>query len=88
MMPLPLSFRRAEDSVHPGLKGMLLAVRIPLISDHDRFVARLFRVQVNEAGRELGAWARRQQINVLPCAPDFCGETAASGSYCPAGARR
>jgi hypothetical protein len=26
---------------------MLLAVRIPLISDHDRFVARLFRVQVN-----------------------------------------
>jgi hypothetical protein len=26
---------------------MLLALRIPLISDHDRFVARLFRVQVN-----------------------------------------
>jgi hypothetical protein len=26
---------------------MLLAVRIPLISDHDQFVARLFRVQVN-----------------------------------------
>jgi hypothetical protein len=37
---------------------MLLAERIPLISDHDRFVARLFRVQVNEAAaRELGAWA-------------------------------
>jgi hypothetical protein len=47
-------------------EGMLLAVRIPLISDHDRIVARLFRVQVNEAaGRELGAWARRQQINVM-----------------------
>ena len=30
------------------LGGMLLAERIPLISDHDRFVARLFRVQVNE----------------------------------------
>jgi hypothetical protein len=29
---------------------MLLAVRIPLISDHDRFVARLFRVQVNFKG--------------------------------------
>jgi hypothetical protein len=28
-------------------EGMLSAVRIPLISDHDRFVARLFRVQVN-----------------------------------------
>jgi hypothetical protein len=25
-------------------------VRIPLISDHDRFVARLFRVQVNFKG--------------------------------------
>ena len=47
-------------------EGMLSAVRIPLISDHDRFVARLFRVQVNEAGaRELGAWARRQQINLM-----------------------
>jgi hypothetical protein len=31
-------------------EGMLLAVRIPLISDHDRFVARLFRVQVNFKG--------------------------------------
>jgi hypothetical protein len=29
------------------VRGMLSAVRIPLISDHDRFVARLFRVQVN-----------------------------------------
>jgi hypothetical protein len=32
------------------VKGMLLAVRIPLISDHDQFVARLFRVQVNLEG--------------------------------------
>ena len=31
-------------------EGMLSAVRIPLISDHDRFVARLFRVQVNFKG--------------------------------------
>jgi hypothetical protein len=34
---------------------MLLAVRIPLISDHDRFVARLFRVQVNETAA--ASWA-------------------------------
>jgi hypothetical protein len=31
-------------------EGMLSAVRIPLISDHDRFVARLFRVQVDFKG--------------------------------------
>jgi hypothetical protein len=29
---------------------MLLAVRIPLISDPDRFVARLFRVHINFKG--------------------------------------
>ena len=44
---------------------MLLAERIPLISDQDRFVARLFRVQVNDAvARELGAWARRNGVGV------------------------
>jgi hypothetical protein len=32
------------------VNGILLAVRIPLISDHARFVARLFRVQVNFKG--------------------------------------
>jgi hypothetical protein len=31
---------------------MLLAVRIPLISDHDRFVARSFRIHV----KPQGAW--------------------------------
>jgi hypothetical protein len=31
---------------------MLLAVGIPLISDHSRFVARLFRVQVDFEGRD------------------------------------
>jgi hypothetical protein len=34
----------------PLVEGMLLAVRIPLISDHDRFVARLFRIHVNPQG--------------------------------------
>jgi hypothetical protein len=29
---------------------MLLAVRIPLISDHDRFVARSFRIHVKPQG--------------------------------------
>jgi len=29
------------------VNGMLLAQRIPEISDHDGFVAHLFRVQVN-----------------------------------------
>jgi hypothetical protein len=38
--------RDLNQCVHD--EGMLLPVRIPLISDHDRFVARLFRVQVNE----------------------------------------
>lgn len=32
------------------VEGMLLAVRISLISDHDRFVARLFRIHVNPQG--------------------------------------
>jgi hypothetical protein len=32
------------------VNGILLAVRIPLISDHARFVARLFRVRVNFKG--------------------------------------
>jgi hypothetical protein len=34
------------------VEGMLLAVRIPLISDHDRFVARSFRIHV----KPQGAW--------------------------------
>jgi hypothetical protein len=42
-VPSDLSFRRAGDSVHPGEWHVLLAARIPLISDHGRFVARLFR---------------------------------------------
>jgi hypothetical protein len=44
-----LSFRRPEIRC-VLVKGMLLAVRIPLISDHDRFVARLFRVRLNSKG--------------------------------------
>jgi hypothetical protein len=61
-MPLPSIVQARRRFGASWVKGMLLAVRIPLISDHDRFVARLFPVQVNEAAaRELGAWARRQQ---------------------------
>jgi hypothetical protein len=49
MMPLP-SHSGAPEIRCILVKGMLLAVRIPLISDHDRFVARLFRVQVSLKG--------------------------------------
>jgi hypothetical protein len=44
-----LSFRRPEIRC-VLVKGMLLAVRIPLISGPARFVARLFRVQVSFKG--------------------------------------
>jgi hypothetical protein len=55
-MPLPSVIQVRWRSGASWVKGMLLAERIPLISDHDRFVARLFRVRVNEAAaRELGA---------------------------------
>jgi hypothetical protein len=64
-MPLPSVIQAHRRFGASWVNGMLLAERIRLISDHDRFVAHLFRVQVSEAAAcELVAWARPQGIKV------------------------
>ena len=55
------------------VNGMLLAQRIPEISDHDGFVAHLFRVKSTSKGRTTPA--------VEHHAGDYCGASAKSVNF-------